>query len=474
MIDPSDPIDRLAHLLKRSELKPPGPLASFPPTDAGNAEAFAYLHGSVVRYDHRRKRWLLWNGHRWRPDHMGAIERLAKETARQRFQAAAEFHETEIRKRAAKWALQSENDYRRQAMLRAAQSESPIADSGDNWDADDWLLGCENGVVDLRRGTLRGARPQDRITMTTGLNYDPGAAAPRWLDFLEEVLGDPDTIAFVQRAAGYTLSGDTSDQVIFICHGGGANGKTIFLSALRHACGDYAVHIPFATVSHLDRPGPANAVAVLANRRLVTASEGGHSAGLNEAGIKTFTGQDPITARFLYGQFFTFQLTAKIWLAVNHRPRVSDDSYGFWRRIRLIPFTRTFWPDHAHRHLLDVLKAEAEGILAWAVQGCLKWQAEGLRPPQGIQDATQAYRLESDPLASFFEERCVIEPNAHVQASDLYKSYAGFCAEYGERQPMTLTAFGRRLAERGFAKEREGVLRRLVYRGVGLQTDNFT
>ncbi len=286
MIEPSDQSDRLALLLKQSELKPPSPLACFPFTDAGNGEAFTYLHGHAVRYDHRRKTWLLWSGHRWQLDQTGKIERLAKETARKRLAAAAEIVEPETRKRAASWAIQSENEARRRAMLRAAQSENPIADSGENWDAHDWLVGCENGVVDLSSGELRDGKPEDRMTMTTGQRYDPQAEAPRWLDFLKEVFDDPDTIDFVQRAVGYSLSGDTSEQVIFVCHGGGANGKSKFLSALRNAFGDYAANIPFATLESSDRPGGTNDVAAIANRRLVTASETSKSARLNEARVK--------------------------------------------------------------------------------------------------------------------------------------------------------------------------------------------
>jgi putative DNA primase/helicase len=466
---PLEQNDRLALLFQRAEGKPPSPLACFPFTDSGNGEAFAYLHGQSVRYDHRRKRWLLWSGHRWQLDQAGEVERLAKQTARERLAAAAEIDDVDTRKRAASWAIQSENDSRRRAMLRAAQSENPIADSVENWDADDWLVGCENGVVDLRSGELREGKPDDRMTMTTGQRYDPKAEAPRWLGFLKEVFDDPDTIDFVQRAAGYTLSGDTSEQVIFVCHGGGANGKSKFLSALRSAFGDYAANIPFATLESSDRPGGTNDVAAIVNRRLVTASETSKSARLNEARVKALTGQDAITARFLYAEFFTFEPKAKIWLGVNHKPRVSDDSFGFWRRIRLIPFTRTFGPDQADLRLGDVLKAEADGILAWAVQGCLKWQAEGLRPPKSVHDATEAYRVESDPLANFFEERCVIEPNAQATASDLYKAYLACCEEYGEKRPMTANGFGRRLTERGFAKEREGPQKRLTYCGLGLR-----
>ena len=182
------------------------------------------------------------------------------------------------------------------------------------------------------------------------------------------------------------------------------------------------------------------------------------------------TGGDPITARFLYSEFFTFQPKAKLWLAVNHKPRVSDDSYGFWRRVRLIPFTRTFGPDIADQRLAEKLRAELPGILTWAVLGCLDWQRDGLKPPEIVTTATEQYRQESDPLARFLEERCILQANKQASAGDLYRAYKDWAGDNGERE-INSNAFGRRLGERGLSKKLErdaSGKQKVVYSGIGI------
>jgi putative DNA primase/helicase len=445
-------------------------LASLPLTDAGNGEAFAFLFGESVRYDYRRKRWLWWDAPRWCEDDDGRIQRLALEAARQR-QAASAMHveDKDERRRAVDWAAGSESGYRRNAMLEATRSILPIADAGENWDPDPWLLACKNGVVDLTTGALREGRPDDRLTLTTHLAFNPDAPAERWQAFLREVFPNSAVIDFVWRAVGYSLTGDTSAQVLFICHGRGANGKSVFLSTLRRILGTYAANTPFTTFEHADRNGGIpNDVAALAGKRLVTAGETRESARLNEERIKALTGGDPITARFLHAEFFTFLPRLKLWLAVNHRPRVGDDSYGFWRRIRLVPFTRTFDREGQDPRLGEVLNREAGGILAWAIRGCLEWQQRGLEPPDAIKAATEEYQSENDPLVNFMTECCIVEADARCAAGDLYRAYVAHCDEYGDKRPLSAQAFRRRLADRGFTRDRTGGGGKVAYAGIGL------
>jgi putative DNA primase/helicase len=202
------------------------------------------------------------------------------------------------------------------------------------------------------------------------------------------------------------------------------------------------------------------------NRRLVTASETNAAAQLNEARVKALTGCDPITARFLHAEFFTFEPVSKFWLSVNHRPDVRDDSHGFWRRIRLIPFTQRF-PLNAM--LTDALRAEAPGILAWAVRGCVAWQEQGLAAPAAIVDATQEYERDSDPLGPFLEEACNVESGAETGASELFKHYQEWAQHHGlgDRERLTATMFGRKLAERF---ERHTTRSGKVYRGLARRT----
>ena len=266
---------------------------------------------------------------------------------------------------------------------------------------------------------------------------------------------------------GYSLTEDISEQCLFMCYGTGANGKSMFLTILGLLGGKYAYNLPFVSFEAQTRPSIPNDLAALVGRRVVTSSETNEGMRLNEARMKSLTGGDPITARFLYGENFTFNPVAKIWLAVNHRPRVTDVSYGFWRRVRLVPFPHPFKKD-ADAHLLSALIAELPGVLAWAVQGAMEWQQRGLTPPASVTDATESYRVESDPVGQFIVDYCVMGDACEVGAAALYVAYKAWCATQGmgEREMLTATAFGRRIGER--FKKRKGN-RGAMYGGVGLR-----
>jgi putative DNA primase/helicase len=420
-----------------------------------------------VRFDFRRARYLLWRGHRWQPDADAEIRRLAKAAMRRRFTDAAVLDNPDERSRAAKWAIGSESRSRLDGLLYLAQAEPPIADAGEQWDADPWVLGVPNGVIDLRTGTLRPGRRDDRITMSGTVPYDPTAACPRWERFNAEVFVDPALVGFVHRAMGYSLTGETGEQCLFLGYGTGANGKGTFTNTLAETLGDYAYAMPFSTVELHQRTAIPNDLAALVGRRLVVASETTDGARLNEPRLKALTGCDPITARFLHSEFFTFRPVAKFWLSVNHRPIVRDDSHGFWRRMRLIPFTQTF---PVNPTLADELRAEAPGILAWAVRGCLAWQREGLNPPAAVLDATRDYERDSDPVAEFLDEACEREPNAQAGASELYEHYKRWADRHSlsDRERLTSTMFGRKMTER-FVKVRDRTAG-VIYRGVARRT----
>ncbi|MBI1741547.1 hypothetical protein HYR54_00585 [Candidatus Acetothermia bacterium] len=441
-------------------------------TDAGNGELIVLLSGDRLRFDHRQKRWLLWNNVRWMPDCDGEVDRVALEAARTRLRTSAGIPNEDSHKASAKWALRSESAYSRRAALEWAGSLKPIADSGESWDADSWLLGIENGVLDLHTGRLREGRREDKITMGAGVVFGHDATCPRWLQFLDEIFpSDRNLIDYIQRAIGYSLTGDTSEQCLFLCYGTGANGKTVFMTALRSALGDYAANTPFQTFEDIRSQTSTNDVAALYGKRLVTSAETKERTGLNEARVKAMTGGDPVTARFLFREFFSYVPTYKIWLAVNHKPMVTDESYGFWRRIRLIPFQAQFPPEKADKRLIETLKQEAPGILTWAVQGCLTWQRQGLEPPKIVTQATSEYQAESDLFGQFLEECCIQKQGLWCYAKALYGTYKHWC-EQNNVDPISSTAFGRRLSERGFQKQRKE--RGNLYLGLALKAENYT
>jgi putative DNA primase/helicase len=417
-------------------------------TEAGAAERFCRLHGEDVRFDHQRQRWLLWRGHRWQPDEDEHIIRLGLEFARLWQRGALEIADLQRREATVKAAMRLERRPALDSMLRFAAALRPIADTGTDWDRDPWLLGTPNGVIDLRTGQLRDGRREDRITMNVGVPYDPNATCPRWQRFVSEIFNDDDElVTFVQRAVGYSLTGDTSEQCLFLCHGTGANGKSTFLRTLAAVLGEYAHSMPFSTIELHQRGTIPNDLAALVGRRFVTASETNDGTRLNESRIKALTGEDAITARFLHAEFFTFVPVAKFWLAVNHKPVVRDDSYAFWRRIRLIPFLRTFPGD---KTLGPALRAEGAGILTWAVRGCLEWQREGLPTPAAVTEATETYAHESDPLRDFLDEATERAPDCEIAAGDLYDAYRRWAETHGlnDRERLTSTAFGRKMSER--------------------------
>ena len=440
-------------------------------TDMGNAELFADLYRLRLRFDYSRKRWLLWDSHWWTEDVDGELMRLAKQAARVRLTQSATFGDNEEQKNQAKWALQSESLPRLEAMLKLAQSERLLADDGSGWDEDSLTLGVENGVIDMRTGKLRGGDQAEKVTLHTKVTFNPDATCPRWDRFLWEIFdGNSELVSYVHRAVGYSLTGDTSEQCFFCCHGKGGNGKTTFLNAIRFVIGAYASNLPFSAFELQARSAIPNDVATLPGRRFVTAIETGEDARLNEARIKALTGGDPITARMLHREFFTFRPVAKFWLAFNHLPIVTDDSHGFWRRVRQIPFVRQFDLE-IEPGLENVLRAEAPGILAWAVRGCLEWQTLGLDSPSIVKEATEAYREASDPVRDFVADRCILDPGAQVTVAVLWEDYLDWYLQTGEQHPLERPALTRRLEALGLRKIRYGHKRDWTWLGVCRRQD---
>jgi len=442
-------------------------LLSFPDTDAGNAEAFELLNGQRFRYDHSRRRWLVWNGRFWKADDDNEADRAALITARARRAAAASAKSTDEAKKRFDWALRSEQVWYREAMLTSAQSLRSVATTSPDFDQDSFLLTVGNGTLDLRTGVLRKTDPKDLVTRASGIDYDPSDECPRWREFLDEVFaGDHDLIQFIQRAVGYSLTGDTREQCLFVLWGAGANGKSTFLETVRKLLDGHVVATPFSTfMTHNNQSTPRNDLAALRGARLVLASEVGHKARFDESVVKRVTGQDTIACRFLYGEFFEYKPQFKIWLATNYKPIIHGTDIAIWRRIKLVPFTRQFDKSNADRRLLEKLEAELSGILAWAVEGCLAWREHGLGDASAVDSATTQYRQESDQFGRFLTDRCLREKRYETPGRMLFEAYFEWCLQEGEK-PVTNPTFAGILAERGMTKKRGS--KGVVYQGVGL------
>ncbi len=426
-------------------------------TDTGNAELLAHLAHGHLKYDYCRGAWLLYRGHWWEADPKGEVYRLAMNAARTRYKGAANINDLERRKAEAKWAIQSESRQRIEAAVTLARSEQSVADSGDGWDCEPWLLGVRNGVVDLRTGELRPGRPEDRIALHAAVCFDTNAKSTRWERFLFEVFEENiNTVEFVARAVGYSITGLTSEQVLFLCYGSGANGKGVLMRVLHYVLGDYAHNLPFTALEREGRASIPTDMADLVGKRFVTASETNEGRRLNEARVKALVHGDPMTARHLFCRAFTYQPNAKLWLAANHKPRVSDDSFGFWRSVLLVPFRKRFEGQNDDKNLIEYLiKHESAGVLAWVVRGCLAWQRHGLRPPNSIIAATRVYRSESDLLESFIRMRCE-RGDFESRAGELFKAYSSWADDEAipQRERLGSRTFGERMAERFRKHER--------------------
>jgi putative DNA primase/helicase len=445
----------------------------YPRTDAGNGELIAELYAEVLRYDHKQGRWLIWDKrrHRWNEDRTEKIRTFAVEAARCRRRVGARLADEKESKIEIAWAFKSEDRYRIDAALKLASGLPPISDAGEGWDGNLWLLGVSNGVVDLRTGKLREATQGDRITKFSPVLFDCGVDCPRFKQFLNEVFGGDDGLTcYVQKAAGYSMTGLTREQCLFVLHGTGANGKTTLLELLLYVLGDYGVDLPFSALE-AKRNGSAPGEAVnLPGARFVKSVEVREGRRLDEARIKVLTGGDTISVRPLYRNSFSFRPTHKLWLAVNHKPVISDNSPAMWRRVRLIPFLQTFQGQRDDKNLLEELKAEAPGILNWLIQGCLAWQRERLEPAASVQQATREYEQESDSLGPFLEDRCILAPDQSVASSELWNAYLAWCKP-SEVSPMSRNGFADRLKRRDFTSEESGHGKRRVWRGLSLRPE---
>ncbi len=437
-------------------------------TDLGNAERFVRDHGQAVRYCYPWAKWLVWTGSRWQRDESGRVQRLAKETVRLIYREASGAEDEDRRKALAKHAAASESEARIRAMLELSKSELPV--SPEELDADPWLFNTPNGTIDLRSGKLREHLREDLLTKVAGTEYRPDAAAPEWMTFLKRVLPGEELRAFVQRAAGYSATGDTSEQCMFIDHGRGANGKSTFQEALASALGDYAMRTPTETLLAKRAGGVPNDVARLKGARFVAASETEEGRRLAESLVKDLTGQDTISARFMRAEWFDFRPTHKLWLSTNHKPEIRGTDPAIWRRIRLVPWAVAIPPAEQDRKLLEKLREELPGVLAWIVRGCMEWRREGLKPPDDVRRATAAYRTEMDILGAFLRECCIVDLDSNVAAKDLYDAYKLWCEENGERAE-TQRRFGARLTDRGdFERYRGGKSGGHRWRGLELLT----
>ncbi len=339
-------------------------------------------------------------------------------------------------------------------MIGLAESERGIPVAPAEMDADQHLLNCRNGILNLRTGELEAHDRKRLCTKLAPVDFSPTATAPKWDKFLLQVLPDADLRAFVQRAVGYSLTGSTAEQVLFLLHGNGANGKSTFIEVVRDVLGDYAQNAAPDTFLAKRTGGIPSDVARLQGARFVSTAETGDGRRLDEVLVKQVTGGDRITARFMHADFFEFQPVCKMWLATNHKPHVQGTDEGIWRRLRLVPFDQTIPPDKRDKRLLAKLRGELPGIFAWAVAGCQAYVSHGLGVAARVDAETAEYRKEEDVVGDFLETHTVDAADAWIDSATLYSTYRDWCHDSGIRNPLTQKALGAQLAHRGYLSEK--------------------
>lgn len=398
------------------------------------ALVFARRFGDELRYSHDRGRWYRWDGRRWREE----ITRLAFEYTRRLTRTLNRDGKREFAK--ASFC---------EGVEKFAQADRVFAMAGTEWDADPWLLNTPDGTVDLRTGKMRPARQADLVTKITAVSPRRGAA-PLWFEFLRQsTQGDDELIAFLRRMAGYALTGDTREECLFFVYGPGGNGKGTFLGAIFNILAEYAKNAAMDVFLQARGERHSTDLAMLRGARLVTASETSEGRAWDEQRLKAMTGNDPITARFMRQDNFTYQPQFKLILVGNNKPvlRTVDDAWR--RRFHVIPFT--YSPTPKDITLKDRLRAEYPEILAWMIEGCLDWQRNGLQPPARVRDETAAYFEAQDIFTSWMEDCCEIERTKAALTGELFQSWLRYC-ERRHEQPGTSRAFSDRLAARGFRR----------------------
>lgn len=400
-------------------------------SDLANAVRLAARHGADLRFT-TESGWLVWDGRRFAVDAKAvAVQARAKETALAIFD---EVKKAGNRDTAFLHAKRSQSKKSIDAMIGLTHSEPDIYATLRDFDSDPLLLNVANGTIDLRTGELHSHSRDTRITKLAPVVYDRDADFELWDSFLWRITGGREELYdYLRRLCGYLLTGLTGEQVLVFLYGPGANGKSVFCEVITAMLGEYGIVAMPDLVMSRKHNGIPNDVAALRGRRVAMMNETSQGGRFDEAKLKHLTGGDTLTGRFLHREFFDFTPTHKLIIRGNHKPAITGTDEGIWRRLHLVPFDVQIAPEDQDKGLLAKLTAELPGVLRWSVEGCLKWQEQGLAPPDIVRAAVRDYRQESDTLGKFIEERCEVEKLAQVKSGTLFSEYRQFCERAAER-----------------------------------------
>lgn len=437
--------------------------------DTGNAHRFVDKFNEDIRYNVDNKCWMIWNGMYWQFDVFNSVKNLAEALIEEMRMEALTAEDEERRKSIMKNVNRLSNSSGKEAMLKESQHLSFMPVSNEMFDKDDYYFNCKNGTIDLLTGNLFQHNKNQLLAKYSDVEY-LDETPHRFIQFLNEIFEyNQDIIDYVQKMFGYGMTGSTKEQKMFLFVGDGSNGKSLLLQIINEVMGDY-----YSTSSVellLDKKTQSSNLSEVARLKGVRGTITGESKlgdKLNESAIKSLTGgNDKITARFLYGNEFEFYPKMKIFMATNYEPIIRGTDNGIWRRMVKIPFNKIFNEQQQDKDLIQKLRLEKSGILNWMVQGCLKWQKEGLVEPSVIQDEVKKYRTDMDLVSKWIDENCELDNSFAARAKDLFENFSSYCASNKEFM-MSNTLFGRNIGKKFRKVRKNGVF---YYVGIRLRSD---
>lgn len=422
---------------------------------------FALSHSDELRYVSQWGRWLLWDGRRWKFETTLKALDLARAICRSTAARAKAGTSGSLPTRLASAQTVA-------AVERLAKADRRLALSTEVWDAATNLLNTPSGTIDLTAGLRRDHCREDYLTQLTavGPSDDP---CPVWVAFLERVTaGDRELRRFLQVMCGYCLTGETSEHALFFLYGTGANGKSVFLNTISGIFGDYSKTAAMETFIASTTDRHPTDLAGLRGSRLVTASETEEGRKWAESKIKSLTGGDKISARFMRQDFFEFIPQFKLVIAGNHRPSIRGVDEAMRRRMNLIPFTVTIPKAERDPQLAEKLRAEWPAILGWMLEGCRIWRAEGLRQPTAVTAATAEYLESEDAVSQWLADRCELNAGGYEKVSDLFADWKTWADRAGEFVGSE-KRLSRALADRGLVRIKETGTGRAAFQRVRLR-----
>lgn len=420
----------------------PSDLGGYAPDQDGVIRAFTDWHKGELIFDHSVGKWFRFDGNLWRLEGT----KLASHYARMVSTAlAARDPKAKALNNVATW----------EAVERGARTVREFARTAEVWNRDPWLLGTPGGTVDLRTGLLRQGAADDHISKSTAVapiplgKFRADRDCPKWLAFLDQALAsDAEAIRFLQTWGGYSLTGDTREQVLLFVYGPGGSGKGTAINTIADVIGEYAVNVGMETLTASKNDRHLTELARLHGARMARASETEKGRGWAENRIKALTGQDKVTANFMRQDHFEFLPEFKLTIFGNNRPTLKDVDAAIKRRFMVLPFDHP--PVRKDERLPEKLKAEWPGILSWLIEGCLEWQAKGLRRPKVVQAATAEYFAEQDTFGQWITDCCSVDPRAAETTNDLWDSWSSYAYSLGEDAGSRNRTFPETLAQRGF------------------------